>query len=151
MNIMRSSKIRLKSYLFHVYQICNCVSYEKFVVKCRHIAALMFSFAYQLSNLVKTQVQVKNQLENNSLFVCFLTHARRYYCCWLGRSLKLFTRSSKPANLFDIGNRTYLIDSTNSGQLMNAQHSREQNLSLAEFHLVVKLFRVKQSCIESMP
>ena len=45
----------------------------------------------------------------------------------------------------------YLIQIKYSGRLMNAQYSRESNLSLAKFHFVVKLFRMKQSCLEIMP
>ena len=61
---MRSSKIWLKSYLFHMRQFPDCVSYEKFVDKCPTYCSIdVLVWKCQLSSIVqmvKTQVQSQN-------------------------------------------------------------------------------------------
>ena len=70
-NNLRFSEFLWIVKLFCVCQICNFVTYEKFAINCRHIAALLFSFGIQLSNtqsffcfygLAQVQVRIKSRI-----------------------------------------------------------------------------------------
>ena len=136
----------------HIYFVCGkfvIVSQTKNLLwNVRHIAALTFSFKNQLfSNCLTGQ----NSIPKSKLFSFFMLFV--CFCHKSGHGIEQDRIVSIPftqKNSFWQWN-TPIFNLTFSGRLMNAQYFREQNLSLAEFHFVVKLFCVKQLCLETMP
>ena len=136
----------------HIYFVCGkfvIVSQTKNLLwNVRHIAALTFSFKNQLfSNCLTGQNSIpKSKLFSFFIAFCLFT-PRIGPWNWAGSNCvnPIYTK-----NLYWQWN-TLRFHSTFYGCLMNAQYFREQNLSLAEFHFVVKLFCVKQLRLETMP
>ena len=71
LNVMKSSKLWLKSYLFHMEWICDCVSYEKFVVKCQpwqHWCSLLKNLDNQSNVFSLYWIQLLSKKTNKVIF-----------------------------------------------------------------------------------